>query len=105
MAQGLKALVGRKMSKTVKFMGEDVVITKLSVSEVMGIQEQAKKAETESAENDIGGFDVLKQVIKSSVTDGADLTDEDFKGFAMDELSKLSAEIMKFSGIGAETGK
>ena len=98
---GIKGLVGRKMTKKVKFMGEDVTISKLSVAEVLEIQEEAKKLEgTEE-----GGFGVLKTVIKSAVEGGADLSDADFEGFPMDELSKLSTEIMKFSGIGQEAGK
>jgi hypothetical protein len=48
---------------------------------------------------------VLKLVISAGVEGGAELTDEDFQGFSMDELSKLSAEVMKFSGIGSESGK
>ena len=39
---GIKGLVGRKMTKSVKFMGEDIKISKLSVSEVLAIQEKAK---------------------------------------------------------------
>jgi hypothetical protein len=34
MSEGIKALVGRKMTKTVKFMGDDVKISKLSVQQV-----------------------------------------------------------------------
>lgn len=98
---GIKGLVGKKMTKSVKFMGEDVKINKLSVAEVMDIQEKAKSLE----QDDAAGFDVLKTVIKAAVDGGADLTDQDFENFPMDELSKLSAEIMKFSGIGQDAGK
>ena len=98
---GIKDLVGKKMTKSVKFMGEDVKISKLSVAEVMDIQNKAKTLE----QDDSAGFDVLKTVIKAAVEGGSDLTDQDFENFPMDELSKLSAEIMKFSGIGADAGK
>lgn len=101
MAEGIKGLVGRKMTKDVKFMGESVKISKLSVSEVMDIQARAKNLETDDA----AGFEVLKTVIVAAVEGGKDLTDDDFQAFPMDELSKLSAEIMKFSGIGNDTGK
>ena len=97
----IKNLVGKKMTKAVKFMGEEVKISKLSVAQVTDIQERAKGLSDESSE----GFDILKTVIRSSVEGGADLSDEDFDGFPMDELSKLSQEIMKFSGIGQEQGK
>lgn len=98
---GIKSFIGKRMTKIVKFMGEDIKINKLSVAEVMSIQEAAKDIE----KDDASGFEVLKKVIESAVEGGADLTDEDFKNFPMDELSKLSAEIMKFSGIGGEEAK
>jgi hypothetical protein len=100
--KGIKGLVGRKMTKKVKFVGEDVTISKLSVSEVLEIQESAKKAES----SEETGFDLLKKVIRMSVEGATELSDEDFDSFPMDELSKLSSEIMKFSGIaGADSGK
>ena len=92
-------LVSKKMTKPVKFMGEDIKISKLSVAEVMDIQEKAKSVET----NETEGFAILKVVIRASVEGAADITDDDFNKFPMDELSKLSNEIMKFSGIGQES--
>jgi hypothetical protein len=97
----IKTMVGKKLSKSVKFMGEDVTISKLSVAEVVSIQEKAKAI----AGDETQGFEVLKVVIRSSVEDAQDLSDEDFDGFPMDELSKLSNAIMLFSGIGGEQGK
>jgi hypothetical protein len=101
MAEGIKGFVGRKMTKNAKFMGEDVKISKLSVSEVMEVQEKAKNLEGNESE----GFNVLKIVIRAGVEGGKDLADQDFENFPLDELSKLSTEIMKFSGIGQDSGK
>lgn len=101
MAEGIKGLIGRKMTKTVKFMSEDVKICKLSVSEVMEVQSLAKKLENNESE----GFNVLKTVVRYGVDGGKELDDEAFENFPLDELSKLSSEIMKFSGIGQEQGK
>lgn len=99
---GIMSLVGRKMTKKVKFMNEDVVIAKLSVALVLEIQEQAKAAETAGD----SGFELLKRVIKMAVDGAEQLSDEEFNNFPMDELSKLSNEILKFSGIaGTEAGK
>lgn len=98
---GMQALVGKRVSKSVKFMNTDLTINKLTVDEVMEIQVKAKNIEGNEEE----GFNVLKHVIKSSADGAKDLSDDDFKTFPMDELSKLSNEIMKFSGLGAETGK
>lgn len=97
---GIKGLVGKRVSKTVKFMGEDVKISKLSVAEVLDIQEKAKG---NAADTD--GLEILRTVIRSAVEDASELSDEDFASFPMDELSKLSNEIMKFSGIGEQSGK
>lgn len=94
-----KNLIGKRMTKTVKFMDAQVSISKLSVAEVMNIQ---KQAEAVSSGGEQEGFDILKTVIRASVEGASDITDEDFSGFPMDELSKLSNEIMKFSGIGQE---
>lgn len=97
---GIKSLVGRKMTKNIKFMNEDISISKLSVSEVVNIQAKAKEVETSD-----NGLELLKAVIKASVAGAEDLTDSDFDNFPLDELSKLSTEIMKFSGIGQDQGK
>jgi hypothetical protein len=101
MKDGIKSLVGKKMTKNTKFMGVDLKIQKLSISEVLSIQERAKDAEKNEAE----GFNVLKLVVRSAVEGADELSDEDFDNFPLDELSKLSTEIMKFSGIGQEQGK
>lgn len=98
---GLKSLVGKRMTKKVKFMNEDIEISKLSVSQVMEIQEKAKDLKEDSAE----GFAILKTVIRSACTEAAELTDDDFATFPMDELSTLSETIMQFSGLGKTQGK
>jgi len=101
---GFKELVGKRMTKSVKFMNEDVKISKLSVDEMMNVQTLAKALETDSTDEK-SGFNILRTVIRASVEGAADITDDDFKTFPMDELSRLSNEIMKFSGVGAEAGK
>lgn len=98
---GIKGLVGRKMTKTTKFIGEDIKINKLNVAEVMAIQESAKSI----SEDSDAGLSLLRKVIRLSAEGADELTDDDFKTFPMDELSKLSNEIMKFSGISGEQGK
>lgn len=97
----IKNLVGKKITKEVKFMGESVTINKLSVSEVLDIQVKAKELEG----NDTEGFTLLKSVIRSAVQGAEELSNEDFDTFPMDELSKLSNEIMKFSGLNQDQGK
>lgn len=96
-----KDLVGKRMHKQVKFMGEDIKIYKLTVAEVMAIQDVAKG----SSNDDDEGIRVLKTVIGQAVDGAEELTEEDFRKFPMDELSKLSKEILKFSGLGDDSGK
>jgi len=92
---GIKSLVGKKSTKTVKFMGEDVKLSKLSVQEVFIIQEKAKSVEGDEK----AGFELLKEVVRLAVEDAKDLSDQDFDTFPMDELSKLAGEVMKWSGL------
>jgi hypothetical protein len=101
MAEGIKSLVGRRIDRSVKFMGQDIKICKLTVSEVLQIQADAKNVK----EDDDSGFEILKKVIRLSVVGASELSDEDFSTFPMDELTKLSQEVMKFSGMVAEQGK
>lgn len=94
-------LIGKKMTKPVKFMGEDVKVSKLSVHQILAIQEAAKAADTDETK----GFEILKTIIRSSAEGADTISDEDFSNFPMDELSKLSNEIMNFSGISGDAGK
>lgn len=92
----MKHLVGKLMTKKVKFMGEEVEIKKLSVGEVVEIQNRSKGA----GEDEKASLELLEYVISSSVKGAEELTSEDFQKFPVDELSKLSNEILVFSGLG-----
>ena len=98
MSESLKGLVGKRLTKKTKFMNQEIEIRKLSVSEVREIQVAAKAG----SEDEESGFDVLKLVIRLGVSGADDLSDQDFDDFPVDELSRISAEIMKFSGMGNE---
>mgnify|MGYP003571979164 CR=1 FL=1 len=98
MSEGLSSFVGKKQKKDVAFMGDKVTIYKLNVTQVMEIQDMAKGA----GEDEDANFNLLKAVIRMATVGAAEMSDEDFDSFAIDDLSKLSGEIMKFSGIGAE---
>jgi hypothetical protein len=98
---GFAALIGRSLTKDVTFMNEKVTIRKLNVRQVKEVQELAKSLENA----DEAGFDILRQIITMAVEGAEGISDTDFETFPMDELSKLSNEIMKFSGIGPDQGK
>lgn len=89
----MKHLVGKKMSTEVSFMGETVKITKLSVAEILKIQEATKK---QKAGDEVS---TLRMLIKMSVEGAKDLSDQEIESFPLDELTKLGAEIVKFSGM------
>lgn len=95
----MKHLVGKSMTRKIKFMGEDVVIKKLSVSEIMEVQEKAK----EQKEGD--EIATLRTIIRLGADGAKDLSDEELQEFPLEELTNLTTEIIKFSGMGALLGK
>ncbi len=98
----IKSLVGKKVSKEVKFCGENVKITKLSVAQIEEIQalarENQKKAEEQEANAD-DGMDIIRFVIRTAVEGADQLEDADFREFPMDELTTLTNTIMAYSGM------
>lgn len=98
--KGIKSLVGRRMTKNVKFLDDTIGISKLSVDDVVAVQVLAK--EVEQSKDEAAGIEILKLVIRKAAEGGDELTDEDFNSFPMDELSRLANDIMKFSGMAAD---
>jgi hypothetical protein len=94
-----KIATAPRPSKNVKFMGENVQIRKLTVSEVTEIRKLALAAEKAEAEADLN-IDLLVKVIKCSVEDAAEIDEGEFLNFPLEELQKLSTEIMTYSGFG-----
>jgi len=93
----MKHLVGKKISKKVDFMGDKVEIKKLTVNEVLKIQEATKNTSEEDQIN------TLRVILRSAVVGADELSDEDIATFPLEELTSLSAEIVKYSGMaGAE---
>jgi len=92
----MKHLVGKGMSKQVDFMDDKVNIKKLSVAEIMKIQDHGKKAK----EGD--ELSVLRAMIRLAVEEAKDLKDAEIDSFPLDELSKLGAEIVQYSGMAGQ---
>ena len=98
----MKHLVGKTVTEKVPFMGDEVEVKKLTVGEVMGLQkviEKAAKSKDESAQ-----LKLLCDVIKIAVIGAEELTDEDFNTFPVKELTGLSENIMRLSGLGSTEG-
>ena len=92
----MKNLVGKKLNKTTKFVGEEITITKLPLARVFDIQEKAKAAGADEKAQ----MEIMLFTFQSAVTGAGDLTLEDMYSFPLDDLQKLSEEILEFSGLG-----
>lgn len=90
----MKHLVGKSQTKKVEFMGDEVEIKKLSVAEVMELQEIIKKA---SKSKD--PLQVLKDVLRISVVGAEELNDEDFNSFSPVDLNELAQEVLVYCGL------
>lgn len=86
-----------KVTRKADFMGLSIEITKLTVAQVMQIQEKAQVASSEDSEE--AGIALINTVLRLGAAELADLSDEELSGMPLDELSKLSNEIMKYSGL------
>jgi len=89
----MKHLIGKTMYHEVEFMGEKLKIKKLTVSEIMEIQDKAKK-QKEGDE-----ISTLKTIIKLGVEGAKELTDKEIESFPLQELTNLTTEVIKFSGL------
>lgn len=94
---GIKALVGKKLTKKVEFMGDEVEVRKLSVSEILKVQDLVKKASKSKGED--AQLDLLKDVIRIAVVGADELTNEDFDTFPLSELNNLTNAALEYSGL------
>ena len=97
----LKDLVGKEITKLVPFMGQKLQIKKLTVNEVLAIQELAKDA----GDNEEANFELLRTVVRKAAKGADELSDDDFHELPIEELSTLSNAIMTYSGMGEQKGK
>lgn len=86
----------KRAVKKVKFIGEDLDIVKLSVSQVMEIQALAK---TVKEGDEASNIDLLLKVVRSGTPEFVEFENDEFMELPMDELASLSNAIMKHSGL------
>jgi hypothetical protein len=98
----MKHLVGKKITEKVEFMGDTVEIKKLTVSEVITIQDLIKKVQNKKDEYD--DINLIKDVIRKAVVGAEEITDEEFNDFPIGELTTLSSNIMSIAGLATESG-
>jgi hypothetical protein len=93
---GFKDLIGKVISKKIKFLDSEIVIRKLSLEQTQEIQEQAKNI----GENEGNALKMLMSVIVLSVEGAEEMTEDEFRKFPIEDLNKLSEDILKYSGLG-----
>lgn len=94
----IAALAGKRMSKEVTFLNEKVTIFKLSSGQVEDIRAESKRL-TEKPE-DTDALGLMRTVIAFGVEGGADISEDDFKNWPIDDVAKLSEAVMEYSGLG-----
>jgi hypothetical protein len=99
----MKHLVGKIITEKVPFMGEEVEVRKLSVGQVIKVQELTKEFNKKKGSDD-ASVKLLREVIKLAVVGAEELTDEDFNTFPLEELNQVSEAILALSGVN-KTGK
>ena len=90
----MKHLVGKAQTKKVEFMGDEVEIKKLSVAQVMELQEIIKKA-TKSKDQ----MAVLRDTLRLAVVGAEDMSNEEFDTFSPVDLNKLAEEVLAYCGL------
>ena len=89
----MKHLVGKAQTKKVKFLGDTVEIRKLTVSQVMELQEIIKNADKEDP------MAVLRDTLRLAVIGAEEMTNEEFDTFPPADLNELSEEVLKYCGL------
>lgn len=95
--QGIQRFLKANVTKKLKFCGDEVVIKKLTVGEVFAVQERVKASQSKGEES---SFEVLFFILRTGSPEFDAYSDEELKELPIDELNKLSNEIMAFSGLG-----
>jgi hypothetical protein len=95
----MKKFIGKKLTKKVEFMDGEVEVRVLTVGDIRAIEAKSKELGEEADQ-----LEVLRFVLRMAVVDAEELTDEEFDGFPVTELTKLSESIMGMSHGAAEAG-
>jgi hypothetical protein len=108
----MKQAVGKKVTKKYMFGPTEIQIAKLSVSDVFKIEALSKElfaskgvavdtADGPSGKISVNPVDTVVQMDEGS----KDLDEEEWLGFAFEELQSLSEAIMAYSGMGGDGAK
>ena len=89
------------VTKTVKFMDQDLDIKQLTVK---GVKELQKALDTKT-DTTLDAIKTLAIIFKATVIGAQDMTEEEFEAFPIEPLTKLSNDILEFNGLGAGDDK
>jgi len=89
------------VTKTVKFMDQDLEIKQLTVK---GVKELQKALDTNN-DTTLDAIKTLAIIFKATVIGAQDMTEEEFEAFPIEPLTKLSNDILEFNGLGAGDDK
>jgi len=90
-------------TETLDFMDGEVDAKPLTVGQVEEIKEISKMMQGDNPEAD--ELDGVRYIIRSSVEEANDLTDEEFNQLPMEAITKLSNDILAISGLGDDEDK
>lgn len=105
---GFMALVGKSNTRKTKFMGNDVEIRKLSISDVDQLRSKSEALNDESLTDERKeeiGRDIMLTTLRVGVVGATELTEENLATFPLDDINALTKEIMVYSGLMEKEGK
>ena len=86
----MKHIKIKDIKKTVKFMDQDLEIKQLTVKGVKDLQTELNK----NRDSALDAVETLSVIFKSTVVGAEDMTKEEFEKFPIEQLTKLSEEIL-----------
>ena len=99
----MKKFVGQSKTRKVPFMDDEVEVRMLTVGDAKAIENKRKEliAAADKSEEDVDNLELLRYVIRLTVVDADDMSDEDFESLPISELTGLSEQIMSVAGVDA----
>ena len=91
---------GERKTKPYRFMGSEIDIMPLSVTEVKKFQAAMKQQEEESSDDDSeAGLAAQRDLIRTGVVGAEDLSDEQLDQLPLADITKLANEVLKHAGL------
>ena len=98
----------RELARTAKtkpytFMGEEVTLRKLSITEVIKLQGLVEEVQSDDNKDKVkGNLEVLIHTLQTGIVEMKEVPEDDFMECPLDDLTKASQAIMTFSGMAGD---